>query len=123
MKIEKLVLIFTFLLWVFVRFYLRQLVINLKIFDFWFTQSYPSFALVFGFSFFKYLEQKEKSIIFLVFGVTLGGLFYEVVGQKMLDFGTYSNSDVVYTILGGIASFYSLSYFTKKNTVNSIPLN
>jgi hypothetical protein len=70
--------------------------------------------LVYGFSFFKYLEQKEKNIIVLVFGVTLGGLFYEVVGQKMLDFGTYSNSDVVYTIFGGIASFYSLSYFTNK---------
>ena len=46
--------------------------------------------------------------------MTLGGILYEVIGQKVLDFGTYSNSDVTYTILGGVASFYSLNYFSKK---------
>ena len=120
MKIEKIFLILTLLLWIFVRFYLRQLVQNFKVFDFWFTDSFPSFALVYGFCIFKYLQKKEEDIKFIVVGVTLGGLLYEVVGQKILDFGTYSNSDVAYTILGGIVSFYSLSYFSKKSTNESI---
>ncbi len=114
MKIEKFILILTLILWIFVRFYLRQIVQNFKVFDFWFTDSYPSFALVYGYCIFKYLQNKKENIKFIVLGVTLGGILYEVIGQKVLDFGTYSNSDVTYTILGGVASFYSLNYFSKK---------
>ena len=120
MKIEKIILILTLLLWIFVRFYLRQFVQHFKIFDFWFTDSYPSFALVYGYCIFKYLQNNKENIKFIVLGVTLGGILYELIGQKVLDFGTYSNSDLTYTILGGVTSFYSLSYFSKKNTNISI---
>ena len=121
MKIEKIFLIITLLL-IPVRFYLRQLVQNSKVFDFWFTVSFPSFALVYWYCIFKYLQKKEEDIKILLVGVTLGALLYEVVGQKILDFGTYSNYDVAYTIMGGIASFYSLSYFSKKVLNKSMKL-
>ena len=113
-KINNLLLL-TFLLWVIVRFFLRSIVAKNQYFDFWFTESYPSFGVVFGYTLFSYtfLNRRDK-LFFHCSAYTFGGLFYEIIGQKHLNFGTFSFPDVLYTIIGGISAYLVLKNFELK---------
>ncbi|MBY0482090.1 MAG: hypothetical protein K2Q21_12090 [Chitinophagaceae bacterium] len=115
MKSIKLLVVLTTLMWVAVRFFLRPLIVKYNLFDFWFTESYPSFGLVFGFTLMKYsfFNNRDKLLI-LCCGATLGGLLYEILGQGYFDFGTFSYSDVVYTLIGGVASYLTLKHFERQ---------
>jgi hypothetical protein len=117
MKNIKFLVFLTFILWVAIRFYFRPIIIKYEIFDFWITESYPSFGLVFGFCLMKYsfFNQRDR-LLFNCIGYTLGGLLYEIVGQRYFNFGTFSYSDIVYTILGGLFAYVLLKRYSNKNS-------
>jgi hypothetical protein len=118
MKRVKLLVFLTFILWVEVRFFIRPLIVKYQLFDFWFTESYPSFGLVFGFCLMKYSFFNQRNrLLFNCSGYTLGGLLYEIVGQRYFNFGTFSYSDIVYTLIGGLVAYIILKQEDRK--VNS----
>ncbi len=119
MKTIKTLILLNVLLWALVRFYLRPLVSAHQVFDLWFTGSYPSFGLVFGFTLIKYSFFTQRNrVLFMCFGYTLGGVLYELLGQGYLHFGTFSIADVIYTLLGGVAAYLVLKNHKRQCKIN-----
>ncbi len=106
MKMIRILIVLNALLWALMRFHFRPIVVKNQIFDLWLTESYPSFALVFGYSLISYsFLNRRTRLFFHCSAYTFGGLCYEIVGQGCLDFGTFSYTDVIYTILGGMSAY------------------
>jgi hypothetical protein len=110
----KVLVIITGIIFLIVRFILRPNFPLDKFNDFGFIGSFPSFGLIFGFSLFNYsFLNKKNNILFMCSGYTFGGLLYEIVGQKYFHFGTFTYSDVIYTLIGGLSAYLVLRFYSE----------